>query len=106
MEATTLIDKYQIQELLGTGGSGSTYRALRLSDGMTVAIKMLSLRHLQDWKQLELFEREAQILAQLDHPQIPKYLEYFHVDTPTERAFYIVQQLAPGQPLNALVQCG
>jgi serine/threonine protein kinase len=101
-----LDNRYQLQELLGEGGSGSTYRAIRLCDQAIVAIKVLSLRHLKDWKQLELFEREAQILARLDHPQIPKYLEYFHVDTPTDRAFYIVQQLAPGQPLNALVQSG
>jgi Protein kinase domain/Ankyrin repeats (many copies) len=34
------------------------------------------------------------------------YLEYFHVDTPDNRAFYIVQQLAPGKPLTDWVQSG
>jgi ankyrin repeat protein len=99
-------DRYQLVELLGEGGSGSTYRAMRLADGATVAIKILSLRHLNDWKQLELFEREAKVLAQISHPQIPKYLEYFHVDTPDNRAFYIVQQLAPGRSLTDWVQSG
>jgi eukaryotic-like serine/threonine-protein kinase len=99
-------DRYQLVELLGEGGSGSTYRAMRLADGATVAIKIQSLRHLNDWKQLELFEREAKVLAQISHPQIPKYLEYFHIDTPDNRAFYIVQQLAPGKPLTAWVQSG
>jgi ankyrin repeat protein len=98
--------RYQLAELLGEGGSGSTYRAIRLEDGAAVAIKILSLRHLNDWKQLELFEREAKVLSQLNHPQIPKYLEYFHVDTPENRAFYIVQQLAPGKPLTAWLQAG
>jgi serine/threonine protein kinase len=103
----TIVDaRYQLVELLGEGGSGSTYSAIRLEDGATVAIKILSLRHLNDWKQLELFEREAKVLAQLNHPQIPNYLEYFHVDTPSNRAFYIVQQLAPGKPLTAWVQSG
>jgi serine/threonine protein kinase len=101
-----IADRYQLAELLGEGGSGSTYRAIRLADGATVAIKILSLRHLNDWKQLELFEREAKVLAQLNHLQIPKYLEYFHVDTPDNRAFYIVQQLAPGKPLTAWIQAG
>jgi serine/threonine protein kinase len=98
--------RYQLVELLGEGGSGSTYRATRMEDGASVAIKILSLRHLNDWKQLELFEREAKVLSQLNHPQIPAYLEYFHVDTPANRAFYIVQQLAPGKPLTAWVQSG
>jgi serine/threonine protein kinase len=101
-----IAERYELQELLGEGGSGSTYRAIRLADSATVAIKILSLRHLNDWKQLELFEREAKVLAQLDHAQIPKYLEYFHIDTPDNRAFYIVQQLAPGQPLTTWVQSG
>lgn len=98
--------RYELVELLGEGGSGSTYRAVCSSDGVTVAVKMLSLRHLQDWKQLELFEREAQVLAKLSHPQIPQYLEYFHIDTPDNRAFYIVQQLAEGKPLNQWVESG
>lgn len=103
---TIVAARYQLAELLGEGGSGSTYRAMRLEDGATVAVKILSLRHLNDWKQLELFEREAKVLSQLNHPQIPKYLEYFHIDTPENRAFYIVQQLAPGKPLTAWVQAG
>jgi serine/threonine protein kinase len=106
LSGSTISERYQLVELLGAGGSGSTYRAIRLEDGATVAIKILSLRHLNDWKQLELFEREAKVLAQLSHPQIPQYLEYFHVDTPSNRAFYIVQQLAPGKPLTAWVQSG
>ena len=55
---------------------------------------------------MQLFEREARVLAQLNHPAIPRYLEYFHVDTPQDRSFYIAQQLAPGQSLALLVQKG
>jgi serine/threonine protein kinase len=106
LTGSIIAERYQLAELLGSGGSGSTYRATRISDGAEVAIKILSLRHLNDWKQLELFEREAKVLAQLNHPQIPQYLEYFHVDTPSNRAFYIVQQLAPGKPLTGWVNDG
>jgi serine/threonine protein kinase len=106
LTGSIIAERYQLAELLGSGGSSSTYRATRISDGAEVAIKILSLRHLNDWKQLELFEREAKVLSQLNHPQIPQYLEYFHVDTPSNRAFYIVQQLAPGKPLTGWVNAG
>jgi serine/threonine protein kinase len=102
----TIAEKYKLTELLGEGSSGSTYRAICLSNESLVAVKILSLRHLKDWKQLELFEREAKVLSQLKHPQIPQYLEYFHVDTQENRAFYIVQQFAPGKPLSDWVQSG
>jgi eukaryotic-like serine/threonine-protein kinase len=55
---------------------------------LDLEVPFLSLKII-DYKQLELFEREAKILAQLDHPQIPKYLEYFHVDSEQDRAFGI-----------------
>ena len=60
-----------------------------------VAIKALSLKGLRDWKQLELFQREAVILEGLTHPNIPRYIDYFEEDTNTDRCFYIVQVSKP-----------
>ena len=48
-------------------------------------------RSLKDWKQLELFEREAQLLASLAHKGIPQYLDYFEDDSEADRAFFLVQ---------------
>jgi ankyrin repeat protein len=96
--------RYRIVDSLGQGGSGTTYLAEDLQSGQPVALKALSLRHMTDWKPIALFEREARVLAQLNHPAIPRYLEYFHVDTASNRSFYIAQQLAPGESLAALVQ--
>ncbi|MBW4599776.1 MAG: ankyrin repeat domain-containing protein [Calothrix sp. FI2-JRJ7] len=100
-----LVQRYRILDILGEGGSGITYLAQTL-DGEKVAIKALSLHRMTDWKMLSLFEREANVLAQLDFLGIPKYVEYFHTDTDTDRSFYIAQQLAPGKSLAALVADG
>ncbi|MEM7758931.1 MAG: ankyrin repeat domain-containing protein, partial [Cyanobacteria bacterium P01_A01_bin.40] len=54
----------------------------------------------------ELFGREAEVLSKLDHPAIPKYIDYFDLETDTDKAFYIVQQQAPGKSLFDLVQSG
>ncbi len=101
-----IAERYRILDTLGQGGVGITYRAEDLQTGQQVALKALSLRRIADWKTLELFEREAQILSQLHHPAIPRYLDYFQTDTSRERGFYIAQQLEEGKSLAALVENG
>lgn len=101
-----LVKHYQIKNLLGEGGSSTTYEAIDLKTNQRVALKALSLQKMNDWKVLELFEREANVLSKLNHPGIPRYLDYFYVDTPDNRCFYIVQELAEGQSLASLVENG
>jgi ankyrin repeat protein len=99
-----IAQRYRILNTLGQGGSGTTYQVQSLESGEKVALKALSLHRMSDWKMMELFEREAKILSQLNHQAIPRYLEYFYVDTPGDRSFYIAQQLAPGKSLATLVE--
>ncbi len=96
--------KYRIINILGEGGSGITYLAQDLQNNKSVALKALSLHRMTDWKAMELFEREAKILAQLNHRAIPQYLEYFDDENEGEKHFYIAQQLAPGKSLAKLVE--
>ena len=95
--------RYRILEPLGRGAFGTTYKAEDLADGKFVAMKVLSLRQTGDWKVLEMFEREARVLANLHHSGIPGYLDYFDRDTPTDRYFFLVQELVVGKSLAALV---
>jgi serine/threonine protein kinase len=103
-------DRYQLTALLGHGGMGHTYAATDLTTHQAVAIKVVSLRQAADWKTLELFEREAKVLQSIDHPQIPDYLDYFHIDSGPDgagdRCFYLVQELAPGDSLADWVARG
>ena len=99
-------DRYRITGVLGQGGVAITYSAVNLETESTVAIKVISLKQLDNWKQIELFKREAEVLAKLDHPAIPQYIDYFDIETETDKAFYIVQQQAPGKSLAQLVESG
>ncbi|MEQ9551954.1 MAG: serine/threonine-protein kinase [Coleofasciculus sp. G3-WIS-01] len=101
-----IAQRYQIINILGSGGTGTTYAAQDQKTGQKVALKALSLVGMTDWKVLELFEREAKVLSRLNHPAIPKYLDYFQVETPQNRCFYLVQELAPGTSLSLLVKQG
>lgn len=96
--------KYKIVKLLGQGGVGTTYEAENINNAQRVAVKVTSLRQIKDWKILELFEREAKILATLSHSGIPKYLDYFHLDSAEDRYFYLVRELITGESLFDLVE--
>lgn len=99
--------RYRITSILGEGNSGITYAAEDMTQpGITLALKVLSFQETSDWKMLELFEREAKVLAQLQHPAIPRYFDSFHIDTENDRQFYIVQELAKGKSLAAWVESG
>lgn len=98
--------RYRIDHILGQGGIGITYAAEDLQTGDRVAIKALSFRRMNEWKVLELFNREAKVLAQLAHPAIPRYLDYFQVDSDRDRNFYIVQQLVEGKSLAQAIADG
>ena len=97
---------YQITDILGQGGIGITYAAKELPTGNKVALKVLSLQRMQDFKALDLFEREAKILSQLDHPSIPHYIDYFEIKSENNSCFYLVQEVANGKPLNILIKEG
>jgi serine/threonine protein kinase len=101
-----IAQRYRIVTPLGEGGMGITYEAEDLTNYQRVAVKAVSLRQAKDWKILELFEREAKVLATLHHPGIPKYLDYFHLDTEEDRHFYLIRELVSGDSLAAWVARG
>ena len=101
-----LNNRYRIVTSLARGGTGTTYEAEDLTNYKRVAVKVVSLRQIADWKVLELFEREANVLKTLNHPAIPRYLDSFDTDTDTDRCFYLVQELIEGDSLAFLIQKG
>ncbi|MBE9048579.1 protein kinase [Pleurocapsales cyanobacterium LEGE 10410] len=100
-------ERYRVVGILGEGGTAITYEAIDLTqESLSVAIKVLSLQQTKDWKLVELFDREAKVLQNLNHPRIPQYLDYFCVDTKSDRAFMLVQELILGKSLATLVEQG
>ncbi len=105
VEPEVIANRYRLEHELGRGGFAVTWRGRDLQTGRVVAIKILSMRTVDHWKAIELFEREAKILRHLDHPQIPKYLDFI-APSPGDDRFVLVQELAAGRTLLDLIEGG
>ena len=67
---------YKILQLLHLSPQLITAEAVNIESDQKVVLKELSLDKLLSWKVLDLFEREVATLRQLDHPQLPRYLNH------------------------------
>src|SRR6476660_5410340 len=61
---------YEVLSLLGQGGMGEVYRARDTTLKRDVALKVLPATFLRDHERMARFQREAEVLASLDHPNI------------------------------------
>jgi len=82
---TILQSRYRVLRHLGNGGMGAVYQAVDLRLGHTVALKQTLTADVELWKH---FEQEARLLAQLNHPVLPRVTDYF---TEGNRAFFVMQ---------------
>ena len=100
---TLIGGRHRIEALLGQGGFGVVYRATQLALDRPVALKVLLPEALGD-EALPRFQREAEIVQRLDHPNIVRLLD-FGVGAGAEP--YLVFELLQGQTLHeALASAG
>ncbi|MEN9580332.1 MAG: hypothetical protein RJA70_3341, partial [Pseudomonadota bacterium] len=90
--------RFAVVGTLGVGGQGRTYEAIDKTTGIVVALKCFWVRGAASWKDVELAEREASVLAGLQHPLLPKYLTHFE-----ERgALFLAMDRVEGRTLKQL----
>ena len=98
----TRLGPYEILAPLGAGGMGEVYRARDTKLGRDVAIKVLPADLADNPEALSRFEREAQAVAQLSHPNI---LAIHDFGRQGETA-YAVMELLEGETLRARLEHG
>jgi Tol biopolymer transport system component len=91
---TLLIGRYRIVEVLGQGGMGSVYRAMDENLGVEVAVKD-NLFTTEEYARQ--FRREAQILASLRHPNLPRVTDHFVINGQGQ---YLVMDYIEGEDLR------
>jgi serine/threonine protein kinase len=107
LQGELINERYQLQQKLGQNAGRQTWLAedVGASPTQLVVVKLLAFGGAIQWDDLKLFEREAQVLKQLNHPRIPKYRDYFHID---DRSlwFGLVQDYIPGASLKEQLSQG
>jgi Tol biopolymer transport system component/tRNA A-37 threonylcarbamoyl transferase component Bud32 len=93
---------YEITSPLGSGGMGAVYRARDTKLGRDVAIKILPDELSADAERLARFDREARLLASLNHPHIASIHDFADL----EGSKFLVMELVPGETLEARLARG
>jgi serine/threonine-protein kinase len=102
MQVGQSIGQYQIREPLGQGAMATVYKAYHPRLNRYVAIKMIHHAHLEDRGFITRFEREAQIVAALEHPNIVQVYDFAeHEGQP-----YLVMKLIEGCTLKQALSDG
>ena len=99
---TIFAGRYEILGQIGAGGMGEVYRAIDKNLGRHVAIKVLPSAFAEDKERMARFEREAKLLAVLNHPNIAA----IHGLEESEGRRFLVLELAEGETLQARLNRG
>lgn len=101
-----VLGRYQVKQQLGKRAGRRTLLACDLETQELVVLKLLSFCSDFDWDDLKLFEREAETLKALNHPLIPRYLDYFELDTSNTKGFALVQTYLEAKSLQEHLKAG
>src|SRR5215470_635161 len=96
------LGSYEITALLGKGGMGEVYRARDLKLKRDVAIKILPDEFSRDPERVSRFQREAELLASLNHPNIAAIYDLLEAN----EGRFLVLELVDGETLAERIQRG
>ncbi|MCS6712072.1 serine/threonine protein kinase [Brachybacterium sp. EF45031] len=99
-QGTVLEDRYELTDLIATGGMGQVWRGRDRELDRDVAVKVLREEYAGDEGFLKRFRAEARHTAALSHDCIAALYDYGEIDG---RAF-IVMELCPGRPLSEIIE--
>ena len=95
-----IVGKVQIESMLARGGMGEVYVGRHTTLQRSVVVKMLRDQYEDDPDLLKRFEREAQVVAMLRHPNIVQVYDFDSI----EGHPYIVMEYIAGMPLSAYLR--
>ena len=96
-------DRFEIDEMLGSGGMGAVYSGVDQTNGARVAIKVIRASTSQELDALRRFIREAGTAARVEHPAVVRMI---HVDVSDDGMLFQAQELVEGETLQRRLRRG
>ena len=108
LAAGTKLGSYEVLGQLGAGGMGEVYKAKDTRLARDVAIKVLPEEFFEGEERRQRFEREARLLAALNHPGIAAIYSFEEIPSSSSRSsrHLLVMELVEGEGLDAKVSSG
>jgi serine/threonine protein kinase len=98
LEKGAMLSQYRLVEKIGEGGMGVVWKATDTTLDRIVAVKILPEIFSQDEERLARFEREARLLASLNHPNIAVIHGLHHAEGVHFLAMELVDGVRPALP--------
>jgi len=96
-----LIGPYKLVKKLGTGGMAEVFKGVNEQNHQAVAVKLMHTFLTSNEDLVKRFQREAAVLAKLNHPHI---VDFFSFDTIDGQSYYLAMEYVEGQTLKELIQ--
>ena len=100
MKSPIISGRYELKEIVGTGGMSVVYRAWDLKYNREVAVKVLRREYIEDEDFIRRFNHEAQAASKMSHPNIVNMLDVGQ----DGEIRYIVMEYVKGQTLKELIR--
>lgn len=92
-----MVGRYRIVGHLGRGGMGEVVRAVNSETGQLLAIKLLDSAGYEDEEMVRRFEREAEAVREIEHPNIARF---YGLERDEQGFPFIVMEFIEGEPLD------
>jgi serine/threonine protein kinase len=101
-ELASAFAQLEVMELIGNGGMGAVYKARQKSLGRLVALKILAPQHAANPDFAERFSREAQVLAEMNHPNIVTVHDFGRMN----QYYFLLMEFVDGVNLRQAMSAG
>ncbi len=104
MKENEFFRRYKVKKIIGNNDFGTTFLTIDQKINRYCVVKMFILKKHESETIIESFKNEIQAIANIDHPLIPRFIDFLISERNDEYHVYLVQDYIKGKNLDQLVK--